>query len=81
MIKFTASDKETGRKLLAFGLSDGNLKKLRAGNPIHVNLVEMDPALREYDFMIFWGETEQSMYEELKPALKGVPIHEFKEKQ
>lgn len=81
MIKFIGSQQDGKRKLIGLGLSEGNLQKLRQGQPIHVNLVEMDQALRDWDLMIFWGETEQSMVDELKPALGGVPIHQFKEKQ
>ena len=50
MIKFKATQ-ESGRTLLGFGMSRGNLQQLLQGHPVHVNLEEMGyPGL---DFMIF----------------------------
>lgn len=50
MIKFTAKT-DSGRKLVGFGLSQMNLVKIMAGEPVHVNMEEMGfPGL---DFMIF----------------------------
>lgn len=50
MIKFIA-DTEGGRKLVAFGLSQMNLVKIMAGEPVHVNMEEMGfPGM---DFMVF----------------------------
>lgn len=79
MIKFTAG-KEDGATLIGLGLSEGNLAKLKEGKPIVVWIQEMIPDCK-MEVLIFYGATEQAMYEELKPMLKNVPIHEFKEKQ
>jgi S-ribosylhomocysteine lyase LuxS involved in autoinducer biosynthesis len=65
MIKFTASTK-TGAKLITFGLSDGNLQRLRQSQPI---LVDLEPlGVPGVQFMIMWGETEQAIVDALKAA-------------
>lgn len=58
--KFTRQDKTPG---LGFGLSAENIKRLQAGQPIVINLSEMGV---KAEMIIFYGETEQSMYENLK---------------
>lgn len=44
--------------LLIFGLSHGNLDRLRAGRPIRIDLTELGLG---GDIVIFAGETEESM--------------------
>ena len=78
MIKFTGE--RDGKHLVGFGLSEGNLKKLREGKPILVDLSEMIPGCK-MEVLIFYGATEQAMYQEIKPMLRNVPIYEFEEKQ
>lgn len=79
MIKFTAG-KDDGTTVVGLGISEGNVAKLKEGKPIRVFLSEMIPDSK-MEILIFYGTTEQDMYEELKPMLRNVPIHEFKEKQ
>ncbi len=65
MIKFLATNPKTGRKILGFGLSEGNVERLKLDTPIKVNLSEMHPAL-DVDFVIIYGKTEQDMADILK---------------
>ncbi len=62
MMKFIADRK--GRKLIGFGLSDGNLEKLRQGMPILVKLQDMHPDL-DFEVVIFWGKTEIDMQNDM----------------
>lgn len=62
MIKFKA-DGQDG-PLLGFGLSENNVRELKKGRPISVDLREM--GLPGGRLMIFWGETEAAMAEELR---------------
>lgn len=61
MIKFTAQ--RGTRKLIGFGLSEGNLKRMKQGRPIHVHGEEI--GLLRTEIMIFYGKTEQSMQQDL----------------
>jgi hypothetical protein len=61
MVKFTA--KYGDRTLIGFGISDANVAKLREGKPIHIHGEEV--GVPNQDFLILWGETEESMREEL----------------
>lgn len=66
MIK-AISTRENGRKILLLGLVTGNLKKLQEGQPIHINKEELWPNdLNADEIFIFWGETEESIYQEFK---------------
>ncbi len=65
MIKFIATNERTGRRLLGFGLSEGNLQRLRNDEPIHVDVSKMHEDL-DVDLMIFYGKTEQEMADMLK---------------
>lgn len=78
MIKFTGD--RDGKTLVGLGISEGNVAKLKEGKPILVHLDEMIPG-SNIDILIFYGETEQSMYQELKPMLRNVPLHKFEETQ
>lgn len=64
MIKMTGTI--NGRETLRLGLSDGNLKRLREGKPIHIFGAEMGLPL---DVIIFWGETEEKLVEMVKPLI------------
>lgn len=63
MIKFIAE------KLIGFGLSAGNIKLLREGRPIKIDMSSLGPLpkarLTDYTVVIFYGETEKEMTEEL----------------
>lgn len=63
MIKFTATC-ANGDKLIAFGLSVGNIARLKEGKPIHVDLREVQ--IEGFQVMIFAGETEESMMRDLE---------------
>ena len=67
MIKFLATDPTNGRKILAMGLSHGNIGRLMEGKPIHFNIEQMGlSALRVNEVVIFAGDTEESMKQELE---------------
>ena len=51
-------------KTIILGLSDQNMKLLRAGKPILFNL-KKDLEMDDYDILIFNGRTEESMYESM----------------
>ena len=57
MIKFKADN------LIGLGLSECNLKKLKEGKPITVNMSEM--GFPDMKIMIFYGETEEKMQQDL----------------
>lgn len=67
MIKFIGAD----GKLIGFGLSEENVKRLKDGMPIKINGEEV--GLRGYVFTIFYGETEEKMAAELAPLLGKSP--------
>lgn len=68
MIKF--SGKGVDGPLYGLGLSYANLDKLREGKPIHINLADMGGNGR---VLIFAGETEDKMVEQLAPELSMSP--------
>lgn len=70
MIKAVATDKD-GVKLFVFGLSDGNIERLREGKPI---LVELAPLGGEGRVAIFWGETEEAMAADILKTFPGTPV-------
>lgn len=52
-----------GKKLLLIGLSEENLKRLKAGQPIYTSEKHHLPDL---ELFIFYGETEQKMMDVIK---------------
>lgn len=64
MIKFKVNGAE--KPLLGFGISAENVKRLKMGMPILINLKEMGI---DADIMIFYGETEAEMAEVIKPFI------------
>jgi hypothetical protein len=64
MIKAKGED-EHGHPVLLFGLSGENLRRLRQGQPIKINLAEM--GLAGYA-VIFYGNTEAAMVAHLREA-------------
>jgi hypothetical protein len=64
MIKMTGTI--NGRETLILGLSDGNLKRLREGKPIHIFGAEMSLGI---DVIIFWGETEKKLVAMVGPLI------------
>lgn len=60
MIKFKC---DRNKPLIGLGLTDLNLRKMRAGNAIYVHRKELKV---DYDIMVFYGETEKQIIENLK---------------
>lgn len=52
---------------LVFGLSEENIKRLKAGQPIAFNLKDM--GLEERRVLITYGETEDDIYKEMTPYI------------
>ena len=69
MIKFAAQGKD-GTTLVGFGLSEQNVEKLKAGQPIHVEGSQV--GLEKVQVLIFYGKTEKEMYDNLKS--EGIDI-------
>jgi hypothetical protein len=63
MVKFSATG-DDGKTLLGFGLSRGNIERLVAGQPIRVR--GKDIHRPDLEVMIFFGETEADMEQELR---------------
>lgn len=63
MIKFATRTRERGL-LLGFGLSEENLRLLREGKPIRIDLGKM--GLMKGEILIFYGKTEAEMVKEIK---------------
>lgn len=61
MIKFVAKD----TKLIGFGLSQANIKKLKQGLPILVDMKELGFET-DHKIFIFYGKTEEDMLTDLK---------------
>jgi hypothetical protein len=66
MIKLSAYNEKTKTEMIVFGLSDGNLMRLREGKPIVVHGVDWD---KPFDIMIFWGPTEAAMAKMVEPFI------------
>lgn len=74
MIKFKADG--DGGPLYGFGLSEENLRRLRDGKPILINLAELGMEGRA---VIFYGRTETDMVRDLKAAGYVTPETERKQ--
>lgn len=64
MIKFAASLKDGGL-LIGLGLTDENVARLKAGQPMHITLAEMiasDVLAREVRIIIFHGKDEDTIH-------------------
>lgn len=64
MVKFVAS-RENGRKIVGIGITAGNIERLRNGKPIHIHLEELGLPWA-CEVMIIYGDTEQSLADDLK---------------
>jgi hypothetical protein len=66
MLKMFAKGEKNGRPmcLIVLGLSHMNIQKLKEGRPIKFNGADIGIS-SDIEFMIFAGETEQSMQREL----------------
>ncbi len=65
MIKFRTLD-PNGKPLLGFGISGENVEKLKAGEPIFINLNEMGI---NASMMIFYKETTGDLIEAIQPYI------------
>lgn len=73
MIKFFGDNGNKG--IVGIGLSKANLEKLQEGKPIKTELPSTDgPEFYEHELIIFYGETEESMVNDLRKA--GIKIEE-----
>lgn len=63
MIKFTATTGE-GTPLIGLGLSEENLRRLRAGQPIMLKLGDLLPGV-QIEVLIFAGRDEYDLTERL----------------
>ncbi len=70
MIKFIADSGKGGRFIIGFGLSEENLVRLRAGQPICIKLSEMgckvvhDNNTHDAEILIHYGKTETDIARE-----------------
>jgi hypothetical protein len=62
------AERPGGRAALILGLSHENVKRLMDGKPIHFEADQL--GLDKWDVIIFVGETEQAMEEDLKGMLR-----------
>lgn len=63
MFKAKGQNRRTGDPLVILGLSHENLRRLKAGQPIVLNLAELE--LPATEIMIFSGKTEDGMRAQL----------------
>ena len=81
MIKFTLNrpthDGHQNKLVIGFGLSEANIKKLKQGHPILIDLMEM--GIPYYEVLIMYGKTEQEMAKQLGGLVgPNTIIHESK---
>lgn len=65
MLKFSMPRKNGGN-LLGFGITEANIEKLKAGQPIYVELSEL--GIEGYDMMIMYGKDQRDVQRQLKEA-------------
>lgn len=65
MIKASAKDPKTGKNVMILGLSEMNIEKLKNGYPIRFDSDNFGVPGKVF---IFYGKTEQSMFDDLKNA-------------
>ncbi len=63
MIKFVSRPRKNKAPLVGLGLSEENIKRLKQGRPIRLDLKDL--GLRPTEIMIFYGATEVDMRGEL----------------
>ena len=69
MIKFKIDGAE--KPLIGFGITEENVKRLKSGMPILVNLQEMGI---NADILICYGETELELIKTLKPYISDKTV-------
>lgn len=86
MLKFIARDEGDGSVILGFLLSEGNLKKLREGLPILVELSAMGvdgydgDAIKKGKVIIAYGGTDDELFEMVKGKVSPDTIVHKQEK-
>ena len=63
MIKFLAHGKN-GQTIIGLGLSEGNIQRLKQGDPVYFSLEEL--GIEGYDVTIIYGETEEAIKDDFK---------------
>jgi hypothetical protein len=63
MIKFVAQGKN-GQTIVGLGLSEGNIKRLKQGDPMYFSLEEL--GIEGIDVTIVYGETEDAIKADFK---------------
>jgi hypothetical protein len=79
MIKFKAT--RGGRETLGLGISGGNVKKLKHGDPILILKEDMD---LPFDILIFYGDTEQELVDQFRKRgliTSETIIHDHRERK
>ncbi len=69
MVKWRGIGNE-GSTVIGFGLSDGNIERLRSGDPIYFPLQQLGSDLPDVDVVIAFGESEEHIFSELKRLFK-----------
>ncbi len=70
MIKFKTTGKN-GAVLLGFGLEEGNIERLKAGQPIYFQLDEL--GIEGHDVMIMYGKDQADITKQLEDAGLEMP--------
>lgn len=66
MIKFVATRKDGGGKLVGLGIEEGNVERLREGKPIHLDLRDMGIE-QPIEILIFYGKTFKDLEALVRP--------------
>lgn len=66
MIRCGAKNRETGRGVIVLGLEEGNVERLRAGNPIHIHADDLGFT---GEIIIILGKDADALAEILKPMI------------
>lgn len=68
MIKFKAYNHNKKTEFYGFGLSEINIQKLKEKKPIYIDGDKIDSL---YDYLIFYGKTEDEMLDMFKDHIGG----------
>ncbi len=69
MVRFLATNKETGKQVAGFGLSAEDIKHTEGGNPLAADMPEINP-FYELRIIIFRGDSEADVptsFREIRP--------------
>ena len=59
-----------GRELIVFAMSDENIKRLKAKDPIYFSLQELGKDLPDVDVSIAYGDDIDEIYDELQKFIR-----------